>query len=142
MKKIIFGKCYAFACAADLEDLLAESLSLYPDAGDRTPVVNIRIGHAMTARRPGSINPRVHAAFERGMLTIELPAPFAEEEAQVILDHGGERRRLERANSWAFRRQAGAFVSDVAERRIPLASGEDSVVDIALAEAVWKRAIG
>ncbi|TQF29564.1 Gfo/Idh/MocA family oxidoreductase [Bradyrhizobium sp. UNPA324] len=80
--------------------------------------------------------------FERGMLTIELPAPFAEEEAQVILDHGGERRRLERATSWAFRRQADAFVSDVAERRIPLASGEDSVVDIALAEAVWKRAIG
>ncbi|MBR0711249.1 Gfo/Idh/MocA family protein [Bradyrhizobium liaoningense] len=77
--------------------------------------------------------------FERGTLTIELPPPFAEREAQVVVDHDGKRTRLTSANSWAFRRQADAFVSDVIERKKPLASGEDSVTDIALAEAVWKR---
>lgn len=77
--------------------------------------------------------------FERGTLTIELPPPFAEQEAQVVVDHDGGSTRLTSANSWAFRRQADAFVSDVIERNQPLASGEDSVTDIALAEAVWKR---
>lgn len=76
--------------------------------------------------------------FERGTLTIELPAPFAEEEAHVILDHNGQTTRLTRESSWAFRRQADAFVSDIIERRKPLASGEDSVTDIALAETVWQ----
>ena len=77
--------------------------------------------------------------FEHGALTIELPAPFAEEEAEVILEHDGQPTRLMRESSWAFRRQANAFVSDMVERRIPLASGADSVTDIVLAEAAWKR---
>lgn len=77
--------------------------------------------------------------FERGALTIELPAPFAEEEARVIVDHQDESTQLIHATSWAFRRQAVAFVSDIIERRMPLASGQDSVTDIALAEAIWKR---
>lgn len=80
--------------------------------------------------------------FERGAVTIELPAPFAEEEAEVILDHDGRRTRLARENSWAFRRQADAFVADIVERGAPVASGEDSVVDITLAETIWKRRIG
>jgi len=79
--------------------------------------------------------------FERGAMTIELPAPFAEDEARVMLDHDGHRTRLARESSWAFRRQADAFVSDVAARRMPLASGADSITDIALAETIWKRSI-
>ncbi|WP_262048962.1 Gfo/Idh/MocA family protein [Bradyrhizobium sp. Bra78] len=79
--------------------------------------------------------------FERGAVTIELPAPFAGEEAQIILDCDGRLTRLPREKSWAFRRQADAFVSDIIERKAPLASGEDSIVDIALAEAVWKRQV-
>lgn len=79
--------------------------------------------------------------FERGALTVELPAPFAEQEARVILDHHGESTQLVPATSWAFRRQADAFISDIVERRIPLASGQDSATDIALAEAIWKRLV-
>ena len=80
--------------------------------------------------------------FERGAMTIELPAPFAEEEeAQVMLDQNGHRTRLAHDSSWAFRRQAHAFVTDVAARRMPLASGADSITDIALAETIWKRSI-
>jgi predicted dehydrogenase len=73
---------------------------------------------------------------------MELPPPFAQQEAQVILDHDGQSTRLTAENSWAFRRQADAFVADIIERRKPLASGEDSLTDIALAEAVWKPRAG
>ncbi|QIO33249.1 Gfo/Idh/MocA family protein [Bradyrhizobium sp. 1(2017)] len=79
--------------------------------------------------------------FERGAVTIELPPPFAQQEAEIIVDHNGLSRRLMRETSWAFRRQADAFVSDIVEQRMPLASGADSVTDIVLAEAVWKRRI-
>jgi predicted dehydrogenase len=77
--------------------------------------------------------------FERGSLTIELPAPFSEEEARVILDSDGKPLHLPRGRSWSFRRQAAAFVSDILRRSQPLASGDDSVTDVALAEAIWKR---
>lgn len=77
--------------------------------------------------------------FERGAVTLELPPPFAEQEAEVIVDHEGQSTRLTGGKSWAFRRQADAFVSDIAARRRPLASGADSVIDIALAETVWKQ---
>jgi predicted dehydrogenase len=80
-------------------------------------------------------------AFEQGALTIELPPPFAEQEAEVILDQQGQRTRLSRGKSWAFRRQADAFVADIVEQRTPLASGADSVADIALAEAIWQRQV-
>jgi predicted dehydrogenase len=78
--------------------------------------------------------------FERGSLTIELPPPFADgTEARVVLDDGGQTTELPRDHSWAFRRQAEAFVLDIARQTTPLASGADSVADIALAEAIWHR---
>lgn len=80
--------------------------------------------------------------FERGSLTLELPAPFAEQEAQVIIVHDGQSTRPARATSWAFRRQADAFVADIVDRKIPLASGADSVTDISLAEMVYERQAG
>ena len=69
MKKIIFGKCYAFSCDAALQELLAESLSLYVDADGREPEVNIHVGRAITRRKPLSINPPVHDTLESGMMT-------------------------------------------------------------------------
>jgi predicted dehydrogenase len=78
--------------------------------------------------------------FERGSLTIELPPPFADgAEARVILDDGRRTNELPRGDSWAFRQQADAFVTNIVQQTTPLASGEDSVADIALAEAIWRR---
>jgi len=79
--------------------------------------------------------------FERGALTIELPPPFAEEEARVTCTEDGRSSESERGTSWAFRRQAQAFVSNIISRSPPLASGEDSVADIALAEAIWRQQV-
>ena len=81
----------------------------------------------------------IQISFERRVVTIELPPPFAEEEARVLIDEGGRRSELPRERSWAFRRQAEAFVSDIIVDARPLASGQDSVIDITLAEAIWIR---
>jgi predicted dehydrogenase len=78
--------------------------------------------------------------FERGSLTIELPPPFADgTEARVVLDDGRQTRELACGESWAFRRQADAFAANIEQGTTPLASGEDSVADVALAEAIWRR---
>jgi predicted dehydrogenase len=76
--------------------------------------------------------------FERGYLTIELPPPFAVgAEARVMVDDGRQKDELRRGDSWAFQRQADAFALNVASRTAPVASGEDSVADIALSESIW-----
>jgi len=105
------------------------------DFGGITCVLDLSNGSEGAWREGLTIN------FERGALTIELPPPFAEKEAQIILDHQGHTVRLERGQSWAFRRQADAFVSDIIGRRTPIASGEDSITDIAIAENIWRRRI-
>ena len=83
----------------------------------------------------------IEITYEQGVVRIELPPPFAEEEARVFVETAGRRSELPRESSWAFRRQAQAFVADMTGCGHPLASGEDSVNDIALAEAIWKAHI-
>lgn len=117
MKKIIFGKCYAFSGDAELEGLLAESLDLYAAAGNREPEVNIRIGRAAPAHKPSSINPRVHETFRNGMLT-SFPAVDVywkrtgdgRLEADVILKpRRGIRRTIHRLLSMEYARGAETF---------------------------------
>lgn len=117
MKKIIFGKCYAFSSDPTLEELLAESLSLYADADDEEPEVNIRIGHAITPRKPSSINPTLHGTFEQGMLT-SFPTVDVywersgngrlEIEVAIKLRHG-IRRTIHKLLSMEYSREAEAF---------------------------------
>jgi predicted dehydrogenase len=80
----------------------------------------------------------IEVTFERGLVRLELPPPFAEDEARVFVETDGHRAELPHDSSWAFRRQAQAFVADITGHGRPLASGEDSLTDIALAEAIWK----
>jgi predicted dehydrogenase len=76
--------------------------------------------------------------FEHGAMTIALPPPSANRaEARVTIDNGRRTIELPSDGTWSFRRQADAFVSDIVSGSRPLASGEDSVADIALAEAIW-----
>lgn len=69
MKKIIFGKCYAFSGDALHQAWLAECLALYVDAGDVEPQVAIHIAQAMSGRTLIAANPKVHRTFGCGMLT-------------------------------------------------------------------------
>lgn len=88
----------------------------------------------------------VEILFERGRLTLEFRSPLLRNvPAHVELERAGERQQLEIPRvpwSWAFHRQAEAFVSDVASRREPLASGADSVGDLRIAEAIWSKHLG
>ncbi|MDP7190438.1 MAG: Gfo/Idh/MocA family oxidoreductase [Alphaproteobacteria bacterium] len=80
--------------------------------------------------------------FQRGRLTIELPPPLLKDTpARVTLQRGGdgnETETLETKQSWSFRRQAQAFIDDLRDDHVPLASGEDAVEDIRLAETIWR----
>jgi predicted dehydrogenase len=101
----------------------------------------IRCSFELANETAGPWREGIQLSFERGVVTIELPPPFAEREARVWIDEGGRRSELPREKSWAFRRQASAFVFDIVGHTRPLASGEDSVTDLALAEAIWKRSL-
>ena len=77
--------------------------------------------------------------FEKGDLTINLPEPMDHSRgAEVILRRAGADPVQRTSEGWAFKRQADAFVEDVLGRRNPLASGRDSLGDLALIEQVWR----
>jgi predicted dehydrogenase len=88
----------------------------------------------------------VEVLFDRGRLSLQFPSPMLRNvPARVALSRAGEKSEsiLPRVPwSWAFRRQAEAFVADVAAKRKSLASGLDSVGDLRLAEAIWSRHLG
>ena len=85
----------------------------------------------------------VEILFERGRLSVQFPSPLARDvPARVELTRGRETTVIPVPKSWAFRRQAEAFVADIAAKREPLASGRDGIGDLRLAEAIWSRHIG
>jgi predicted dehydrogenase len=85
----------------------------------------------------------VEVLFERGRLILQFPSPMLRNvPARVDLMRAGKRQETVSPPSWAFRRQAEAFIADVAARREPLASGRDSVGDLRLAEAIWSKHLG
>jgi len=88
-------------------------------------------------------NEGLEIQFERGRLTIEFPSPLLESKAaNVVLVSGNATTRIEAAPSWSFRRQAEAFVADIAGNRPPLASGADSIADLVLVESIWRMHLG
>ncbi len=84
----------------------------------------------------------VEIFFQKGRMTIELPPPLLKDTpARVTLHRGaGEDsvETFEAGQDWSFRRQARAFIKDLRDDHVPLASGGDAVEDIRLAEALWK----
>jgi predicted dehydrogenase len=81
--------------------------------------------------------------FERGRLTIEFPSPLKKNKAaNVVLVRGNTTTTIETASSWSFRRQAEAFVADIAGNTPPLASGADSIADLVLVESIWRMHLG
>lgn len=88
----------------------------------------------------GDWNEGIEIFFERGKLTLRLPQPLLRgATATVQVYHSDESRGATNYTtqpSWAFRRQAEAFVQDVMRRQEPVASGRDSLRDIELIEAI------
>lgn len=86
----------------------------------------------------------VEILFQRGRMTIELPAAFLKDvPARVVLYRGGFSGRPETFThepSWSFRRQAQAFIDDIIYIREPASSGADSIEDNRLIESLWRLA--
>jgi predicted dehydrogenase len=88
-------------------------------------------------------NEGLEIQFERGRLTVAFPSPLLNNKAaQVTLVQGSKITAIPTGSSWSFRRQAEAFVADIAGKRTPLASGADSVADLVLVEAIWRMHLG
>jgi predicted dehydrogenase len=86
----------------------------------------------------------VEIRFERGTLTVAFNAPLASDRpARVVLTRvdAAEPEVFVPPPSWSFRRQAEAFVADVASGAEPLAGGRDALEDLRLAEAIWRCAL-
>ncbi len=83
--------------------------------------------------------------FAHGRLRVVLPpAMLRNVPATVELYQGGSIQQVQAPQcgwSWAFRRQAEAFVRDVQEGREPLAGGQDALDDMRLIDDLWRAAL-
>jgi len=88
----------------------------------------------------------VEVLFERGRLTLQFPSPMLRNTpARVELTRAGRTNETLAPRSpwsWAFKRQAEAFIADIVGGTEPLASGRDAVEDLRLAEAIWRQHFG
>ena len=83
--------------------------------------------------------------FTHGRLRIETPpALLRNVPARVELYKGDNMHEVYSPQcgwTWAFRRQAEAFVRDIREGREPIASGFDALEDICLIEEMWRMEV-
>jgi predicted dehydrogenase len=87
----------------------------------------------------------IEILFEKGRLSLAMPPPLLEmASALVELERAepvSQTIRYSNPRSTAFRRQAEAFVDDILQQREPIASGADSIDDLALAESIWRKGL-
>lgn len=80
--------------------------------------------------------------FEHGRISIvPPPALLRNVPAQVEIYKGNNvnvTSRILPGWTWAFRRQADAFINDILQGKLPVASGIDSLEDMRLIEDIWK----
>ena len=81
--------------------------------------------------------------FSKGCLRIKTPPHLLRNvPAQIELYKRGEKSELVSPIcgwTWSFRRQAEAFIEDVASGQIGLGGGEDSLEDMRLIEEIWRK---
>jgi len=88
----------------------------------------------------------VEIYFEYGKLRIELPPNLLRNvPARVELYKAGETQEIFTPQigwTWAFRRQAQAFIDDIRNDCDPIASGHDALEDMRLIEEIWRSELG
>jgi predicted dehydrogenase len=81
--------------------------------------------------------------FSDGRITIKTPPALMRNNPAVVeVYRAGKTQELSVPQvywSWAFRRQADAFVSDVLENRPSISAGEDALEDLRLIEEMWRK---
>lgn len=102
---------------------------------------DIPVTFEFASRDAGSWSEGVEFTFSKGALTVNLPAPFAQNEiARVLLQLARKPVKLlkPRRQLWAFNAQAEAFVNVVKQNRCSIADGKDSADDLRIVEDIWK----
>lgn len=84
--------------------------------------------------------------FENGRLNLEIPSPMAVDQVgKVTLEeniNGYRTVTVETDRGWCFARQARGYIDALEGIAAPLASGEDSLRDMALNDAIWRKISG
>jgi predicted dehydrogenase len=107
------------------------------DCGDYPAVLE------MAEQTGTALDEGLEAVFEKGRLRLTFCSPmWKNHPATVTIVRAGETVQPATGWSWSFRRQAEAFVADVAGGREPVASGADSLGDLELIEDIWRRYLG
>lgn len=118
------------------------------DFGDHAKrLANLDFGDFEAVFEAGSMasdgwHERLEIVFEKGTLSVSFPSPMDQGAiARTEIQNNGDAPRTvgpKGETSWAFQRQAEAFVRDVLEDREPLASAADALDDMKLAEGMWR----
>lgn len=123
----------------------------WADLRHRTKIAHLRYGDALITFEVGGTTSaygfeegmRFH--FERGWMEILPPPPLLMQgAARVRIYRGGETMELSQPMGdwdWSFRRQAQHFIDCVRSGRQPLSSAASSVGDLAMVEAIFRRAV-
>ena len=86
------------------------------------------------------------AYFEHGRIRVVSPPSFIRNVAATVEVYRGgdapETIRAEMNHSWAFRRQAAAFVRAAAGLEEPVADGADAILDLQMIEDLWRLETG
>ena len=122
----------------------------YADFRHRTKVSHLAYGDALVTLETGpgtsayAFEEGMRLYFEKGWLEILPPTPLLMQgAAQVKLYRGGDVMAYTQPMGdwdWAFRRQAQHFVDCVKSGTQPRSGGADSVGDLVMLEAIFKRA--
>ncbi|MCX7599139.1 MAG: Gfo/Idh/MocA family oxidoreductase [Armatimonadetes bacterium] len=123
----------------------------WADLRHRTKVANLRYGDALITFEVGGTTSAygfeegMEFHFEGGWMEILTPPPLLMQgAAHVRIYRGGHMMELSQPMGdwdWSFRRQAQHFVDCVRAGCQPLSSGADSVGDLAMVEAIFRRAV-
>jgi predicted dehydrogenase len=109
------------------------------DIGLKVRDSGVPIKISCSERRNGEWLEGLSFVFSGGTLTLRLPAPFRDGESAMV-EVSRENSAVERIAApagWAFRQQAQSFVATLAGAPA-MASGEDAVEDLVLAEETWR----
>lgn len=128
--------------------LLGEPTISHVDLHGPAEIVILEFGDFLCSLELGQVSANhwdehTQIYFEHGWLRIDTPPPLLRNvPAKVELYEAGTTQRVSRPQaewSWAFRRQAEHFIQCVAEDREPLSSGRDSLRDMYILEAIFRK---
>lgn len=123
----------------------------WADLRHRTKVAHLRYGDALITFEVGGrtsaygFEEGMKFYFERGWIEILTPPPLLmQSAARVRIYRGGQIMELCQPMGdwdWSFRRQAQHFVDCVRQGCQPISSGAECVGDLAMVEAIFRRAV-